>query len=326
MKKPQLNEASFKINNSSFCSQNKDTIFLKKATPQTSNLKLENLRKRAKSKYITNGMILALVDLKSDLGKSYWNTYHCNESLLQNGKKITSKFCNNRFCSTCNRVRTMKLLNGYESPLNSLKDKYFVTLTVPNVKGAELKTTIDKILAEFRLIQKTFEKRKTPIIGIRKLECTYNPKSDSFHPHLHILISGKSVASNVLIEWLKRFPEVNKNAQDMRMADNNAVEEVFKYFAKMVTGKGKNRKIYIASLDIIFLSMRNRRVFQPMGIKKYISEEIEELQSKEYDIPEANRTLFWDNPSHDWVDPITGEVLTGYIPGEKEKKLLNNII
>lgn len=334
MKKPHLkNEAAFINNNIPFCLQYKGIKLLEKATSQNSNLltvnpllKLDNLKKRAKSKYITDTLVLNLVDLNSDLNKSYWNSYHCNISLLQKGKRITGKFCNNRWCGTCNRVRTAKLLIGYESVLNELSDRYFVTLTVPNVDGQLLETTINKMFAEFKRIQKTFHKRKTPIIGIRKLECTYNCFKNNFHPHFHLIVSGKNVALEIVQEWLKRFPNNNKKGQDIRPADSKAVTELFKYFTKLVTGKEKDRKIYIAPMDIIFRVMRGRRVFQSLGIKKRVTEDIEEIQSQNYDIPETDATWFWDKDAHDWVIPSTGETLTGYIPSDKDKELLKNIV
>ena len=71
------------------------------------------LVKRAKAKFLTNGLSFPLIDLNSPLKKSYWLTWHCTSVLLQEGQKITSRYCNNRWCIVCNRIRTAKLINGY---------------------------------------------------------------------------------------------------------------------------------------------------------------------------------------------------------------------
>ena len=56
-----------------------------------------NYQKRARAKAFTNSYLFDLIDLKSPLVKSYWNTYHCSRTILQEGKKLTSKYCNNRW-------------------------------------------------------------------------------------------------------------------------------------------------------------------------------------------------------------------------------------
>ena len=69
--------------------------------------------------------------------------------------------------------------------------------------------------------------------------------------------------------------------------------------------------------------MVRKRVFQPLGIKQ-VSEEIEEIQSKDYDIEEKFTTWQWEKD--DWVDVNTGELLTGYKPSEGVVKLLQNVV
>src|ERR1035437_2148495 len=85
------------------------------------NLQSVILKKRARSKFVANALSLALVDTKSELNQSYWNTWHCNETLTQHGNKITARYCNNRWCNTCNRIRTAKLMNGYLPALKKLQ-------------------------------------------------------------------------------------------------------------------------------------------------------------------------------------------------------------
>jgi len=280
----------------------------------------ETLKKRARSKYISNGISLKLADLDTDLKKSYYNTYHCASALEQHDNKITGKYCNNRWCLTCNRIRTAKLINGYRKTLSELNDKTFITLTIPNVKGNELSDAINDMISEFKKMQKTFAKRKTPIVGIRKLEVTFNAERCDFHPHFHLVVSGYEIANEIVSEWLKRNITANVKGQNIKQADDNSIMELFKYFTKIVTKKS----IYISALDTIFSAMRNRRVFQPMGIEKDISEDIENIQAEVIEDLQF-REAVWTWIDTDWVNPETGETLTGYAPSENVTTLIKSI-
>jgi len=218
----------------------------------------------------------------------------------------------------------MKLIKGYKDVLNNLNDPFFVTLTVPNVSDIELKSMIIEMFKELKKIQKVFQKRKTNIIGIRKIEYTYNTRLKNYHPHFHLIISGKIIAETLVSEWLKRFPSSNMKGQDIRKADSNSILELFKYFTKVVTGKGKLQGIYIKPMDVIFNAMKGRRVFQPLGVKKRVSEDIEEIQAQEYDIEETQAVFSWK--VNDWVDERTGELLTGYVPTDIDLELLSKIV
>ena len=125
-----------------------------------------------------------LIDLKSSLNKSYWQTFHCSKVILQEGKKITSRYCNQRWCLTCNRIRTAKMINGYSEPLSKFKEPQFVTLTIKNVKGVNLKASIELMNDSLKDIRKNLKKTYGKTLkGLRKYECTYNKKSNEFHPH-----------------------------------------------------------------------------------------------------------------------------------------------
>jgi hypothetical protein len=173
---------------------------------------------------------------------------------------------------------------------------------------------------QFQLILKEFRKDKVKVIGLRKLECTYNPIRNDFHPHFHLLVSGKHIAEQIVLDWLKRYPTANRKAQDIRKADNGSVMELFKYFSKIIT----NKSIHVNALDTIFQAMRGLRVYQPIGIKK-VSEEIEEIDSQIYEELEKAEKV-WDWIDIDWIDTNTGECFTGYTPDDRIKQLVEKNI
>ena len=294
------------------------------------------LLKRARAKYFTLGLMFGLVELKSELKKSYWNTYYCASTIEHDGNKLKSKYCKNRWCLVCNRIRTAVNIVKYSDEVKSWGvDKYFVTLTAPTVLGEFLKNTIDERLNVFQKIMRVFENQKIKFIGIRKLECTYRPLTNKFHPHFHCIIKGKVEAELLLSEWLKRYPDADIRGQNVKQCDDNTVMELFKYFTKLISsGYDKNsdnspgeykRKIYINALDIVFLSIRGCRTFQSFGFKaKKVDESIgETIQVDE--ICDKIQYYYWEKELSDWINKETGEFLTGYKPSEAMKGLIDNI-
>lgn len=308
-----------------------DTLAQLGTNPKTNVKDIGFLGKRARAKTFTAPLSVKLASLDSSLKKSYWNTYYCNDNLVQEGDKITGKYCNNRWCSVCNRIRTAKLIKGYNVPLSELNDKQFVTLTLPNCTGEKLRETIDFMLKLCKEVQEVFKKRHLrgkqdwQLVGIRKLECTYNYKTATYHPHFHFLVEGEVVARELVNEWLKRVPTATRQAQDFRRADEGAETELFKYFSKIVTKTEKGFTTFVEPLDVIFTAMQGLRVFQPIGLKKDVLEDIEGIITEEISGIEE-RFINWKWYKNDWVDKNTGEVLTGYIPSDSMNKLIDNII
>jgi len=283
---------------------------------QAENKKLDTLaqlRKRAQNKYISNGHIKQLVDLPfSTMKKKYWRTYHCGNELEQNGLKLKSKYCNSRWCSFCNRLRSAKMIKAYESTLSNMKEPYFVTLTIPNVNANELAESLDKMHLTMRKIKDCLRKQKYNIFGIRKLECTFNAKMNNYHPHYHLVVDGKQRAQTMVNYWLSYYSGTSPAAQDFRPADGKAIKELFKYFTKMVTsGKNKTAEFKAGAMDVIFEAMQGRRVFQPMGVARCPVEKIEAQENP--GIAPSYKTWQFSDKLGDYVDS-GGNRLTGYTP------------
>jgi len=304
-----------------------DTLAQLATEPNTNGFQ-RSFVKRARSKYMTDNLVLQLADVPNTvLKKSYWNTYHCNSIIEQKGKELKTRYCKNRWCLTCNRVRTGILINGYLPALKKLIDPYFVTLTIKTVPKEQLQETIGLMKSVFNKTKKQLSIRKgIKLIGIRKFEDTYNAITDKYHPHYHLIIEGKENAEQLLAGWIKRLKEIDvncidKKGQNIRKADEKSIFELFKYFTKIISGKGDDMSIEPVALDVIFTSMINQRVFQPLGIKKVDDDVLfEQIRAEIYsDLTEQNTVYQWLN--NDWVDVYTGELLTGYQPTDKVKRL-----
>ena len=308
------------------------------------NLHHKTLLRKARAKFVSNAIAKNLASLNSKLSSSYKNTYqHCCNELHQEGKKLTGHYCNGRWCINCNRIRTAKNINGYMAPLSELENKYFITLTIPNVKAEDLKDTLKTMIFRFKQIQEVMRKRKTPIKGVRKLECTYNKEMNNYHPHFHLIIDAKHgidvtannrtqnvYAEEIIKIWLKKFEGADRAGQDQRPADDKTIRELFKYFTKIIgkTGKGKDAKseIQIKALDTIFCAMEGLRVFQPMGIRKTkeMEEDIDKLQAEIFqDIQDRSESFHWIDQN--WISLKTGEFLTFYEPSDNVLKLIGTM-
>lgn len=303
------NKGSSKPNKSANFGASLDTLEqLSPNSPEGQELSRNKFIKRQIAKAITLGQIFPLIDLDSPLKKSYWYSFHCNNLILQEGYKMTTKYCGHRWCTLCNRIRMAKMINAYSVPLLEFKEMQFVTLTAPNVDGDSLKLEIDGMLKNWRGIYQYLKKKKVDVKGLRKLECTHNPHT-GFNPHFHFLIEGKETAQMIVKEWLKRNPLASSKAQDIRAANQGGLIELFKYAVKGVH-KGK---FYPKALDTIYQAMYRRQTFRPIGIKKVVEDDIEGIKSQQVTFKGFQDSQWsWEKDVKDWVNEY-GELLTEYI-------------
>lgn len=296
---------------------------------------------RAKIFSIEIALNLVLSNPNSELFSSYLNTiYYCQSMYSQDGYKITSKYCNNRHCYSCNRIRAGKLINSYTPFINFMKqdsDMWFVTLTIPNVSAGELRESIEDMKRTFVYIKDCLRKEKMKIVGLRKLECTHNHQADTYHPHFHLLIKGKDVAEAIKSRWLSYFKNANEMAQDIRQADDNSVKELFKYFTKFWSrAKNGDHGVLIdyRAQDIIFNSIRGMRIFQPYGLKVFKqetgadidqSEEVENFKASFFDIAPQENTFYFNPATLNYFSPDTAEEIIEYRMSEKDQHLLERI-
>jgi len=255
------------------------------------------LTKRAKRNCIKNALALGLVSVNEkqreerlsfakssldvikadnkdkDILRSYWNMWYCSSTLVRKNGKVTGQYCKNRLCLVCNSIRAAVCIKNYTPVFDEWgDDAYFVTLTAPTVVEGELHERVEEMHEIFVQIKKMLKSRyqrnaSEKFEGVRKLECTYNPFTNKFHPHFHFMVKGEKNAKLLYNEWLKRTKHLGTSykAQDCRKADKGSAMEVFKYFTKIVSSKSNDKAVYLKALDVIFKEFRGRRVIQNFG-------------------------------------------------------------
>ncbi len=284
------------------------------------------LEKRARAKYLSRSLAASLARLESPLEKSYWNTWHCTSVIEQEGGKLTSRYCSNRWCLVCSRIRTARAINAYHPVIESWESPHFVTLTLRTVAVGELSGRIEAMLKAIAAIARSMRTtHRLPLKALRKLEVTSRP-GGLYHPHFHLIVESREQAKLLYDLWLAWHPElVSRKGQDVRPCNGRSLVELAKYLTKVVakTEEGK-RIIPVVELDTIFQALKGRKTLRPMGFK--LSKEVEESIDGEKIEVEASdaikrveETVYWEwiQEMTDWVDRETGECLAGYQPGER---------
>jgi hypothetical protein len=296
------------------------------------------LLKRARARYLSLPLAVTLAELRSPLEKSYRNTVYCSATLNQEDGKMTGTYCGNRWCMVCNRIRTARAIQRYLPIVEQWDDSYLVTLTSRNVASAELPPQLRGYVKSFQAIK--LGMRRTDgikLVALRKLECTYNARTDEYHPHFHVVVKGEAAARLLHKRWLERYgDDADAKGQDVRRCDGDSLREVFKYFTKLLAktrtaGSDTKRSAPVApaALDVIFRSMKGLRVYQPVGFKvaadapdEAADEIAPELATSAVSRAGERVTWQWSQQATDWVDGETGECLTGYEPIEAFRKLV----
>lgn len=285
---------------------------------------------------LTRALSTSLAELRSPLEKSYRNSIYCSECIEQEGGVMTTRYCGNRWCVVCSRIRTARAINLYMPVIDAWESAYLVTLTVPNCSGEDLAGTIAEMLKVFTSCKRAIQRAGGALVAVRKTECTYNRQRGDYHPHFHVLVCGREAAEGLRRLWVDRWKGAAVwDAQDVRPCDRGGVLELFKYFTKLLTPavKGSRRGVMpVEALDTIFRAMRGRRVWQSVGftLPKELEEEIEgetlEVTGSAAFKRETERVFWeWHQELADWVDSETGESLSEYEPTESYRKLVEGI-
>ena len=132
-------------------------------------------------------------------------------------------FCKTRLCPTCAKRKSLRWIFALLLMIEYVNSTYdyeylLLTLTAPNVKGDDLHDELKKYSKAF---DQMLKRKKYKAIGqgfIRKLEITYNKKTDTYHPHYHVIIAvNKSYFKDKELyikrdTWLKDWQRAMKDS------------------------------------------------------------------------------------------------------------------
>ena len=285
------------------------------------NSPYKTLVNRANAKFLTQELLLALVEIRKQglADKGINRALGCGSFIKVTQDGLKSRFCGNRFCLVCNRIRTAQLYAMYETPLKALPDLHFVTLTIKNPTKDKLKGSIQQMYRDFKLLKDALRKQKVKLLGLRKLEITYNDRENTYHPHYHLIISGQYEAENLVESWLDYNETASYKAQNIKKADESALKELFKYFTKLKSNNSYSEKITISALNHIINSIVKVRIFQPIGIKA-----IKPPQKSPQMAQDEPEPLFYDWIQDNWYDATGAPLLLNFSIYEKTATFSQN--
>ena len=303
------------------------------------------LKARVRKKMMADYLMPLLVDIArengdNDMIQSYWNTYHCQRKLYSSKGRLYAPYCKNRFCTICLGIRKANMIHKYLPVVKSWEEPYFLTLTMKaiplsqlNKRIARMTTTFSNIIMKYR--KRNYRGKDIKLVGIRSLECNYNPVKKTYNPHFHLIVPNSEIAMKIKRNWVESFDSrlvLNSNQKATKINNNvKCLIEVFKYGCKIFTDpemKKRNQRskppiIYAAALHQIYKALKPYDVTTKFGFK--LPKTINCVKSSTQII--SNYTeMVYHSYTNDWVNIDTGHQITGYIPtGQLHFLLANNI-
>lgn len=163
-----------------------------------------------------------------DCGKEAWVIRSIEDPTRY---RVAANTCHNRWCVPCQRDRSRVIARNLLELVEG-KTTRFVTLTL-RADGDSLTARVDRLHKCFAKLRKTLLWKRKVKGGAAFLEVQYNADRQSWHPHLHLIITGSYIPKVELSNtWLRITGD--SICTDIRMAESpeKAAYYVTKYVSK----------------------------------------------------------------------------------------------
>ncbi len=129
----------------------------------------------------------------------YYRVLDCSTFLefrltIASDLKLTrANFCKVRLCPMCSWRRSLKVFGQVSKVMDHVDKNYnykyiFLTLTVKNCNGEDLRDILDLMTKSFNKLSERKAFKQAVKGYFRSLEITYNKKDDTYHPHFHLIL------------------------------------------------------------------------------------------------------------------------------------------
>lgn len=303
------------------------------------------MQARGRKKLLAQTMVLSMLriaDKKEDteVKKSFWNTYHCQGKIVGFEGRYYGTYCKNRVCPICSGIRKADIINRYLPVMQTWEAPHLVTLTIKTIGKATLQKAMEKMIEGITTIIEKYKKRSQRgtdirLVGIRALECTYNPVTHKYHPHFHIIVASKEISNILVKEWLKKWSKgwSSRYAQHVRPVGDLEADliETVKYGSKIFTDPEGKRKltdsadnsIYAAAHYNIFAAMKGLRIFERFGFNLPKETQIKPIGAR---VVSGHTEWIYLPQYMDWQNAENELVLAAYTPKPELLRLLENNI
>ncbi len=262
------------LNTSIQSAKNEEIEELKKLVADIYDLKKQNNMKLAARYQIISKKS---TELSTDYyARKYERLEQCSTYLEFRREKSTKKYklintnlCRVRLCPLCAYKRSLAVYHNTADIINYLNSTYsrskylFLTLTIRNVASSQLSNAIDNLTRGWQNLAK--QKRiKNIVLGtVRSIEITYNKRTNTFHPHLHILLhtttdiyAGRNYISQAEISdrWRSAVGIDYQPVIDIRKVKHNSgreIAEIAKYSVKPIEWDKCAESVIITLDDVL---------------------------------------------------------------------------
>lgn len=240
-------------------------------------------------------------------------------------KLINTNLCRVRLCPLCAYKRSLAVYHNTADIINYINTNYsrskylFLTLTIKNVPGAQLSNAIDDLTRGWQNMSK--QKRiKNVVLGtVRSIEITYNKRSNTFHPHLHVLLhttadiyAGRNYISQAEFadRWRSAAGIDYQPVVDIRKVKYNEgreIAEIAKYSVKPLQWDKCSESVIITLDDVL----HKRHLLSLSGTMREAKRElkiadIEEKKEWLQNFDEGDKILFFYHFSKNKYNLATG--------------------
>ncbi len=173
------------------------------------------------------------------------------------------------------------------------------------------------------------------LMGVKSLECCFNPITSTYNPHFHLVVANKEIAETVVNEWLALWTRkyTIHAAQNYQPVKNlgKALIEIIKYGSKIFTEPYVNDKantrnsanIYTAALYNIFEAMKGLRIFERFGFD--LPKDTKRERTGARVVNDYAKWVFVAK-CYDWLNTENELTLSGFVPDTGLVNLLENDI
>jgi len=255
------------------------------------HVKSDKMRSKAFRKYQADREVRILLDharkVKSPLVKSYERMLNCQHQVNQcfsdsdkqgtgeGGYRLITQRCKQRFCVSCNNIKTGKLFNLYSPEIKKFKDPRHVVLSRRSVNVRKYDSEVVDLFKLFNLcLRHCNEVLFLHLNGFRSFETSYNWRTENAHGHFHILVDGESNANSLIDKWLS----LNKKKADYQSqwnveANENTLHELLKYALKQDSSERIKDEttgeliVHITPFakDLIYRALSRKKLVRPFG-------------------------------------------------------------
>lgn len=210
-------------------------------------------------------------------------------------------FCNSRFCPFCDWRKARK--DGYTllflmNHIQKIEKKglIFLTLTAPNVVKEKLDDEIKDFNKAFKRLSETKAFKLICKGYIRKLEVTYNPERDDYHPHFHVVIAvNKNYFTKNYItqqKWLEMWQVAKRNPNITQVDIRKAKLDDMKGVYEMATYSAKASDVLYSEevFDVFYNALKGKQLIVFNGIFKDILKSYKAGDLKDFE--ELDETIY----------------------------------